>query len=76
MAREEAGGVGAAVDVGGDDAVEVAPADDDAEGDAAFVDSCGRGLARHVDMSMGRKKGGGSPSVLLPAQTMVLAMAG
>lgn len=29
------------VDVGGDDAVEVAPADDEAHGDAAFVDAFG-----------------------------------
>lgn len=40
MAREEARLVLATVDVGGDDAVEVAPADDEADGDPAFVDSC------------------------------------
>jgi len=39
VAGEEAGRVLAAVDVGGDDAVEVSPADDEADGDAAFVDA-------------------------------------
>lgn len=39
MTGEEAWGVPAAVDVGGDDAVEVAPADDEADGDAALVDA-------------------------------------
>ena len=39
MAGEESRRVRAAVDVGGDDAVEVSPADDEADGDAALVDA-------------------------------------
>ena len=41
MALSVQGGVGGAVDVGGDDAVEVAPADDEAHRDAALVDAFG-----------------------------------
>ena len=39
MTGQKPGGVLAAVDVGGDDAVEVSPADDEADGDAALVDA-------------------------------------
>ena len=41
MALAVEGGVFGLVDVGGDDAVEVAPADDEAQGDAALVDAFG-----------------------------------
>jgi hypothetical protein len=39
MAGQESRRILAAVDIGGDDAVEVAPADDEANGDAALVDA-------------------------------------
>lgn len=39
VAGQESGGVRAAVDIRGDDAVEISPPDDEADGDAALVDS-------------------------------------
>lgn len=41
MALAVEGGIFGLVDVGGDDAVEIAPADDDTHGDAALVDTLG-----------------------------------
>lgn len=68
-----AGLVFGAVDVAADDTVEVAPADDETEGDATFIDAFGV-VGGPVSMSDGLQIQGGSGQEIY--QTTVLAIQG